>query len=167
MSQTQYLRDLLNRGVTVRAAGAHDGLSAIMARNAGFDAIWASGFEISAAHGVPDANIVTMSETSRPSCLMAAFVTTRMTAFSPGQSPPPVRMPIREICFRSPGTGRLRRTLLIRSDRNERASVRDVNAYGGADQRRLRPTAAHVVTLTCPAWYDEMRCPLEVWFVAA
>jgi phosphoenolpyruvate phosphomutase len=70
MSQHPTLTDLLSRGATVRAAGAHDGLSAIMARDAGFDAIWASGFEISAAHGVPDANIVTMSENVRAASLM-------------------------------------------------------------------------------------------------
>lgn len=43
-------------------AGAHSALSARLAEEAGFDAIWASGFEISAAHGVPDANILTMAE---------------------------------------------------------------------------------------------------------
>jgi phosphoenolpyruvate phosphomutase len=44
-------------------AGAHDGLSARLVAEAGFDGVWASGFEISAAHGVPDASILTMSET--------------------------------------------------------------------------------------------------------
>ena len=44
------------------AAGAHNGLSARLAERAGFDALWASGFEISASHAVPDANILTMSE---------------------------------------------------------------------------------------------------------
>lgn len=44
------------------AVGAHSALSARLAEEAGFDAIWASGFEISAAHGVPDANILTMAE---------------------------------------------------------------------------------------------------------
>jgi phosphoenolpyruvate phosphomutase len=70
MSVNPSLRNLLNSGATVRAAGAHDGLSAILAREAGFDAIWASGFEISAAHGVPDANIITMSENVRAAELM-------------------------------------------------------------------------------------------------
>lgn len=42
--------------------GAHNGLTARLAEEAGFDAVWASGFEISASHGVPDANILTMSE---------------------------------------------------------------------------------------------------------
>jgi len=70
MSQHPTLKELLDSGATVRTAGAHDGLSSILAREAGFDAIWASGFEISAAHGVPDANIVTMTENVTAASLM-------------------------------------------------------------------------------------------------
>ena len=47
----------------VLAAGAHDALSAKLAEQAGFDAIWASGFGISAVQAVPDANILTLTET--------------------------------------------------------------------------------------------------------
>ncbi len=47
----------------VLAAGAHDALSAKLAQEAGFDAIWASGFGISAVQAVPDANILTLTET--------------------------------------------------------------------------------------------------------
>ena len=47
----------------VLAAGAHDALSAKLAQQAGFDAIWASGFGISAVQAVPDANILTLTET--------------------------------------------------------------------------------------------------------
>lgn len=46
----------------VLVAGAHNGLSAQLVERAGFDAIWASGFEISASFAVPDANILTMAE---------------------------------------------------------------------------------------------------------
>lgn len=45
------------------AAGAHDALSAKLAEEAGFDAVWASGFGISAVQAVPDANILTLTET--------------------------------------------------------------------------------------------------------
>lgn len=58
----QRLRERLGRPGPVLVAGAHSPLSARLAERAGFDAIWASGFEISAAHGVPDANILTMAE---------------------------------------------------------------------------------------------------------
>src|SRR5213594_918708 len=54
---------LLARGPVVLAAGAHDALSAKLAEEAGFDAIWASGFGISAVQAVPDANILTLTET--------------------------------------------------------------------------------------------------------
>src|SRR6058998_362056 len=57
-------RRLLLRGPgIVLAAGAHDALSAKLAEQAGFDAIWAGGFGISAVRAVPDANILTLTET--------------------------------------------------------------------------------------------------------
>jgi phosphoenolpyruvate phosphomutase len=42
--------------------GAHDGLSGKIGEEAGFDGLWASGFEISASYAMPDANILTMAE---------------------------------------------------------------------------------------------------------
>jgi phosphoenolpyruvate phosphomutase len=62
MRKTTQLRRLLALDRAALAAGAHNGLSARLAERAGFDAVWASGFEISASHAVPDANILTMSE---------------------------------------------------------------------------------------------------------
>jgi len=56
-------RSLLRGPNIVLAAGAHDALSAKLAEEAGFDAIWASGFGISAVQAVPDANILTLTET--------------------------------------------------------------------------------------------------------
>ncbi|WP_206795403.1 isocitrate lyase/phosphoenolpyruvate mutase family protein [Amycolatopsis sp. MtRt-6] len=61
-NKARKLRDELKAGRTVVAAGAHDGLSARLVEAAGFDAVWASSFEISTSHAVPDASIVTMSE---------------------------------------------------------------------------------------------------------
>jgi phosphoenolpyruvate phosphomutase len=46
----------------IRLAGAHNGVSARLVERSGFDAIWASGLEISTSYGVPDAGILTMSE---------------------------------------------------------------------------------------------------------
>jgi len=60
MSKT--LRERLAQPGPVLVAGAHNGLSASLVKEAGFDAVWASGFEISASHAVPDANILTMSQ---------------------------------------------------------------------------------------------------------
>jgi phosphoenolpyruvate phosphomutase len=42
--------------------GAHDGMGGVLGEQAGFDAIWASGFEISASQGLPDANILSMAD---------------------------------------------------------------------------------------------------------
>ncbi len=56
------LRQLLARPGIVRLMGAHDPLGALVAERAGFDGVWSSGFELSAAHGVPDAGILTMTE---------------------------------------------------------------------------------------------------------
>ena len=56
------LRRRLQAGGIVRVMGAHNGLGARLIERSGFDAIWASGLEISSAHGLPDANILTMTE---------------------------------------------------------------------------------------------------------
>ena len=48
----------------VVAVGAHDAMSARLIDNCGFDAVWVSGFGVSAmAYGLPDLNLITMSET--------------------------------------------------------------------------------------------------------
>jgi phosphoenolpyruvate phosphomutase len=64
------LRQRLASPLPIVVAGAHDGLSARLVEEAGFDAVWASGFEISASRGVPDASIVTMTETLLASEMM-------------------------------------------------------------------------------------------------
>ena len=56
------LRKRLSEQRVLRVAGVHDGLSALIAERHRFDAAWASGLGISAAHGVPDASILTMTE---------------------------------------------------------------------------------------------------------
>src|SRR5437764_12558811 len=44
------------------AMAAHNPLAAKLAAGAGFDAIWGSGFELSAAYAVPDANILSVDK---------------------------------------------------------------------------------------------------------
>jgi len=56
------LRNLFETRKIVRIMGAHHGLGAKLIEQAGFDGVWASGLEISTAHVVPDANILTMTE---------------------------------------------------------------------------------------------------------
>ncbi|WP_437305007.1 isocitrate lyase/phosphoenolpyruvate mutase family protein [Sorangium sp. So ce388] len=62
MSKARKLRELMARPGPIVIIGAHNGLSAKIGEEAGFDGLWASGFEISASYAVPDANILTMAE---------------------------------------------------------------------------------------------------------
>lgn len=55
-------RDCLTGPGYVRLMGAHDGLTAAMAENAGFEAVWAGGLGISSAYRVADAGLLTMTE---------------------------------------------------------------------------------------------------------
>lgn len=71
---TTLLRRLFAGDDIVRAIGAHDVLGARLGQRAGFDVIWASGLELSAAHGVPDADILTMTETLTAAQWIAAGV---------------------------------------------------------------------------------------------
>ncbi len=68
MSRADAKRALLRQGFAgdspVVAVGAHDAMSARLIEGHGFDAVWVSGFGVSAmAYGLPDLNIITMSET--------------------------------------------------------------------------------------------------------
>jgi phosphoenolpyruvate phosphomutase len=68
------LLDALRGPRLVRAVGAHAPLGARLAEEVGFDVVWSSGLEISAAAGVPDANLLTMSECLEAAASMAAAV---------------------------------------------------------------------------------------------
>ncbi|MBY0335665.1 MAG: phosphonopyruvate hydrolase [Acetobacteraceae bacterium] len=62
MNQTaEALRQRLQVQRPAIAMAAHNPLAAKLAAEAGFDAIWGSGFELSASHAVPDASILPMS----------------------------------------------------------------------------------------------------------
>ena len=58
---TRNITHLLTEKDQLLAIGAHDGLTGRLGQRAGFDVVWASGLEISASHGVPDASILDMS----------------------------------------------------------------------------------------------------------
>lgn len=74
MAKTTALRTMLAAPTITRIMGAHSPLSARIAAEARFDAIWASGLEISAVAGVPDANILSMGETLQAAADIAAAV---------------------------------------------------------------------------------------------
>jgi phosphonopyruvate hydrolase len=56
------LREKVAAGQLVILMSAHNPLSARLAEQAGFDGIWASGFELSAAYGVPDASLLSLTQ---------------------------------------------------------------------------------------------------------
>jgi len=56
------LRDKMADSGLVHIMAAHSPLSARLAKEAGFDGIWASGFELSALYGLPDVSLVSMTQ---------------------------------------------------------------------------------------------------------
>ena len=62
MGAGERLRQVLAKDGLIEAMAAHSPLSAMLVAEAGFDAIWASGFELSALYGVSDVSIVSMTQ---------------------------------------------------------------------------------------------------------
>src|SRR5688500_6452157 len=64
MPKAHLLREAVERAsaVPLRFIGTHNALCARIAEQAGFDGCWISSFEVSAVHGLPDANLVGMRE---------------------------------------------------------------------------------------------------------
>lgn len=56
------LRDAMTERGLVHIMAAHSPLSAILAEEAGFDGLWASGFELSALYGLADMSLITMTQ---------------------------------------------------------------------------------------------------------
>ena len=71
MEITPSLKNILNSKSIVKVGGAFDAMSAKLVENAGFDAVWAGGFAISATHALPDASILTMTEFLNAASIMA------------------------------------------------------------------------------------------------
>lgn len=55
-------REMLRTHGAIRVAGVHDALGGVLAQEAGFQAVWSSSFEVSAARCLPDASILSMTE---------------------------------------------------------------------------------------------------------
>lgn len=62
VSPATRLRAALAGERVARVFGVHDGLSALVAQTVGCEGLWASSLGISAAHGAPDASVLTMTE---------------------------------------------------------------------------------------------------------
>lgn len=62
MSKGKQLRDRMAASGLIHIMAAHSPLSARLAEEAGFDGLWASGFELSALYGLPDVSLVSMTQ---------------------------------------------------------------------------------------------------------
>ena len=71
MSSIEKLQKKMHQKSIVKVGGAFDAMSAKLIENAGFDAVWAGSFSISATHALPDASILTMTEFFHVACTMA------------------------------------------------------------------------------------------------
>jgi phosphoenolpyruvate phosphomutase len=60
LEKAKTLRELIQRPGLSRLVGAHNGMSARLAEKAGFEGVWASGLEVSASYGIPDASLISM-----------------------------------------------------------------------------------------------------------
>ena len=60
MNKATQLRKLFAQKDLTVIVGAHNGLTAKLVEKAGFDGVWASGLEVSASHGIPDASLISM-----------------------------------------------------------------------------------------------------------
>jgi methylisocitrate lyase len=58
------LRKLMARGTILRVPGAHNAMAGLLARDAGFEALYVSGAAVTASMGLPDLGILSMEELS-------------------------------------------------------------------------------------------------------
>ncbi len=59
---SQRFRALLDKGGILQMPGTHNGMAAMQARDAGFDALYLSGAGMSASMGLPDLGVITVDE---------------------------------------------------------------------------------------------------------
>jgi methylisocitrate lyase len=59
------LRKLIERKTAIAVPGAHDGMSALLARQAGFETLYLSGAALSASMALPDLGLLTLDDVAR------------------------------------------------------------------------------------------------------
>ncbi|KRQ07621.1 phosphoenolpyruvate phosphomutase [Bradyrhizobium pachyrhizi] len=62
MRPARHLRARMSEASLLHVMAAHSPLSAILAEEAGFDGVWASGFELSALYGLADMSLISMTQ---------------------------------------------------------------------------------------------------------
>ena len=80
MPSMKSLKARLSAKTPLQIMAAHSPISALIAEEAGFDGIWASGFELSALYGLPDASLITMTQQLDMVRAMAARVSVPIVA---------------------------------------------------------------------------------------
>src|SRR2546429_3210473 len=80
MAKAAQLRRMFAGPDIIRVAGAHDALSALVAEEAGFDAVWASSLAISAARGLPDMSLLRMTDYLQAACHINEVCATPLVA---------------------------------------------------------------------------------------
>lgn len=76
LTRAHLLRDKLVEKDVLQVMASHSPLSARLAEEAGFDGIWASGFELSAVFGLPDVSLISMTQHLEMTRAIAAQVRT-------------------------------------------------------------------------------------------
>ena len=74
MTPTRRLRELLSGNGMVRAPGVYDGITAKLAEQAGFDALYMTGAGTSMARGYPDFGLLTLTEMAGNATMIARSV---------------------------------------------------------------------------------------------
>lgn len=74
MTSMQQLRTLLAGGDMVRAPGVYDGITATLAEQAGFSALYMTGAGTSMARGLPDFGLLTLTEMAANASMIARTV---------------------------------------------------------------------------------------------
>ena len=74
MTATRMLRDLLAKGGMIRAPGVYDGITAKLAEQAGFPALYMTGAGTSMARGLPDFGLLTLTEMAANASMIARSV---------------------------------------------------------------------------------------------
>src|SRR5690606_38861060 len=74
------VRDLLTRSEVTPVPGCHDALGALLIEQAGFPAVYMSGFSVSASFGKPDVGLLTMTEMVQRAAQIARVTTLPLIA---------------------------------------------------------------------------------------
>ena len=142
------LKQKASSGQLITLMSAHNPLSARLAEEAGFDGIWASGFELSAAYGVPDASLLSLTQHLDMTRAICEQVGSRSSPISiPATAMRSTSACRRRLCAGGRGGGRDRRQDLPEGHQPARRRP----AGAGARSRSSRARSRRRATAGCGA----------------